>query len=83
MCSMHDSRYLLADLRQAVRDGLRHEVRVACINLGAPSSEAERGGQLRSAFAPGAYRELSSFADFPQAVAGVLRGAVERAPPCR
>jgi nitric oxide reductase activation protein len=77
---VHDSRYLLADLRQAVRDSLRHEVGVACVNLGASRSAGQPAGALRGAFAPGAYREVGSLAEFPQVVVRALHCALESAP---
>ncbi len=77
---VHDSRYLLADLRQAVRESLRHDVRVGCVNLGAAPSSGGQAGELHGAFAPGAYRELAGWAEFPRAVADVLRCALERVP---
>ncbi|MES2711530.1 MAG: hypothetical protein V4653_08095, partial [Pseudomonadota bacterium] len=60
---VHDPRYLVDDLRHAVRESARHGVRVACVNLGGAAAGA--GDPLQAAFPPGAYRVAASLVDFP------------------
>ena len=69
---VHDRRYLVHDLRQAVRESGRQGVQVACINLGAVAA-SEPVESLRNLFPRGAYREASGLDDFPHCAAAVMR----------
>lgn len=71
---VHDSRYLLDDLRAAAAETRRRGIGVACLDLDGSAAAARREA-LRRVFAPGACRALPRLDTLPQALAAVLAGA--------
>lgn len=72
---VHDSRYLLDDLRVAVGELRRRGVAVACLNLDTALPAARRDA-LRRAFPPGACAEARHPARLAEAIVGVLAAAL-------
>lgn len=71
---VHDSRYLLEDLRIACGELRRRGLRVGCLNLDADAPPARRHA-MRAAFAAGCYRDVASLQALPDASLAVLTGA--------
>jgi hypothetical protein len=71
---VHDSRYLLEDLRIASQDAGRRGVRVGCLNLDAGAPRARRDA-LKRAFPAGCCRDVQGLQALPDALLAVLSGA--------
>ncbi|MFP5412738.1 MAG: nitric oxide reductase activation protein NorD [Gammaproteobacteria bacterium] len=71
---VHDARYLVEDLRMALREAARADVAVSCLDIAAASSGPLRPGPLsmRNAFAPGAWRAVRSLDALPAAFAAAI-----------
>ena len=70
---VHDPRYLVDDLRQAVKESARCGVQVACVNIGGAALGA--GDPLRASFRAGAYRVAAGLVHFPACAGAALRSA--------
>jgi hypothetical protein len=71
---IHDARYLIDDLRMALREAARAGVQVSCLDIEPASSAPPRPGQaaMRNAFAPGAWRAVRSLDALPAAFATAI-----------
>jgi hypothetical protein len=72
---VHDSRYLLDDMRVAVGELARRGVVVACLNLDAAAHAARRDA-LRRAFPAGTCAEVTQPARLAEAIAAALAAAL-------
>lgn len=71
---VHDPRYLVDDLRMALREAARAGVGVSCLDIAPALQEPSRPGRfaMRNAFAPGAWREVRSLDALPAAFAAAI-----------
>lgn len=71
---IHDARYLIDDLRMALREAARAGVQVSCLDIEPASSAPPRLARraMRNAFAPGAWRAVRSFDALPAVFAAAI-----------